>query len=133
MPTSNGPVRFIGRWNSLSQSDRQATLTRGLDKIFSPQLREDICALLEDVRLNGDAAVARALKKFDGCDVAPGRLRVSDEEFAHARATVSSGLLTAIRDGIDHVRRFNEQVVARGDWSFESEPGLTVGEKITRD
>ena len=83
------------------------------------------------MRLNGDAAVARALKKYDGCDVDPGRLRVSEEEFARARATIPAELLAAIRDGIDHVRRFNEQVVARGDWSFESEPGLTVGEKIT--
>ena len=131
MSTTDGPVRFIGHWSSLSQSDRQAALTRGLDKIFDPQLRQEICALLEDVRLNGDAAVARALKKFDGCDVGPAHLRVSDEEFAHARAAISPDLLAAVRDGIDHVRRFNEQVVARGDWSFESEPGLTVGEKIT--
>ena len=56
---------------------------------------------------------------------------MSEEEFTAARETVSSELLTAIRDGIDHVRRFNEQLVARGDWSFESEPGLTVGEKVT--
>jgi histidinol dehydrogenase len=131
MATTNGPVRFIGHWDKLRQEDRQAAVTRGLDKIFDPQLRQDICALLEDVRLNGDAAVARALKKYDGCDVDPARLRVSEEEFARARATISAELLAAIRDGIDHVRRFNEQVVARGDWSFESEPGLTVGEKIT--
>ena len=131
MATTNGPVRFIGHWDKLSREDRQAAVTRGLDKIFDPRLRQDICALLEDVRLNGDAAVARALKKYDGCDVDPGRLRVSEEEFARARATIPAELLAAIRDGIDHVRRFNEQVVARGDWSFESEPGLTVGEKIT--
>ena len=131
MPTTHGPVRLVGRWSNLSQSQRQAALTRGLDKIFDPQLRQEIAALLEDVRLNGDAAVARALKKFDGCDVDPARLRVSDGEFAHARATVAPELLAAIRDGIDHVRRFNEQIVARGDWSFESEPGLTVGEKVT--
>jgi len=73
----------------------------------------------------------RALKNFDGCDVDASRLRVTEEEFAAARAKVSPELLAAIRDGIDHVRRFNEQITARGDWSFESEPGLTVGEKVT--
>lgn len=131
MPVNDGPVRLIGHWGELSEDERQAAVTRGLDKIFDPQLRQAICELIEDVKANGDEAVARALKKFDGCDVAPDRLRVSEDESARAHQEISRELLAAIRDGIDHVRRFNEQLVARGDWSFESEPGLTVGEKVT--
>jgi histidinol dehydrogenase len=129
--TINGPIRLIGRWGDLNTAEREQAVTRGLDKVFDPQLRLSICELLEDVRLNGNDAVSRALKKFDGCDVNPESLRVTDEEFAGAARSISSGLLAAVRDGIDHVRRFNEQLVARGDWSFESEPGLTVGEKVT--
>ena len=35
-------------------------------------------------------------------------------------------------DAITHLRAFNEQLMQRAtDWSFVSEPGLTVGEKIT--
>ena len=64
MATTNGPVRFIGHWDKLSQDDRRAAVTRGLDKIFDPQLRQDICALLEDVRLNGDAAVAGSAEEI---------------------------------------------------------------------
>ncbi len=131
MPTIDGPVRVIGRWGDMDAGAREAATYRGLDKIFDPALRESICELIEDVRRDGDEAVARALKKFDGCDVEPGGLRVTEEEFATARAQVSDQLLAAIRDGIDHVRRFNEQLVSRGDWEFESEPGLTVGEKVT--
>ena len=131
MSSTNGPIRLIGHWSSLSEPEREAVLTRGLDQIFDPKLRHEIADLIEDVRLNGDAAVARALQRFDGCDVDPAQLHVSEEEFSAARETVSSDLLRAIRDGIGHVRRFNEQLVSRGDWSFESEPGLTVGEKVT--
>ena len=131
MSSTNGPIRLIGHWSSLSEQEREAVLTRGLDQIFDPQLRHEIADLIEDVRLNGDMAVARALERFDGCDVDPAQLHVSEEEFSAARETVSSDLLRAIRDGIGHVRRFNEQLVSRGDWSFESEPGLTVGEKVT--
>jgi histidinol dehydrogenase len=127
----DGPIRLIGRWDELGPDQRQRAITRGLDKIFDPGLRRDIAALIEDVREHGDAALVRALKRFDGCAVDPAGLRVTEEEFAAARATVSPALLSAIRDGIDHVRRFNEQITARGDWSFESEPGLTVGEKVT--
>jgi histidinol dehydrogenase len=130
-PTTDGPIRLIGHWSSLSEGQREAVITRGLAQIFDPKLRQEINELIEDVRLHGDEAVARALERFDGCIVDPARLHVSEEEFTAARETVSSGLLRAIRDGIAHVRRFNEQLVARGDWSFESEPGLTVGEKVS--
>lgn len=124
------PVRVIGHWGKLTGPDRERALSRGLDKIFDPALRASIASLVEDVRQRGDAAVADALARFDGCQVDPAGLRVTDEEFARARAAVDPALLAAIRDGIDHVRRFNEQIAARGDWSFESEPGLTVGEKV---
>ena len=56
-------------------------MTRGLDQIFDPELRHEIAELIEDVRLNGDVAVARALEEFDGCDVDPAQLHVSEEEF----------------------------------------------------
>jgi histidinol dehydrogenase len=82
----NGPIRLIGRWDELSPDQRQRAVTRGLDKIFDPGLRRDIAALIEDVRDSGDAALVRALKTFDGCEVDPARLRVTEEEFAEAPA-----------------------------------------------
>jgi len=105
--------------------------TRGVQNIFDPVLRESIVAIFEDVRENGDAAVIRALAKFDKCEIEPGRLKVSEEEFARAREQISPELLVAIRDSIDHIRRFNQKLMEHGDWSFESEPGLTIGEKAT--
>lgn len=125
------PVRVIGWWDKLSEAEREQALSRGLDKIFDAGLRASIAGLVEDVRLRGDAALVEALATFDGCEVGAAGLRVTDEELEKARAGIDPGLLAAIRDGIDHVRRFNEQLAARGDWSFESEPGLTVGEKVS--
>jgi histidinol dehydrogenase len=131
MTTANGPVRLIGRWASLGEKERQAVLERGLEQIFDPGLRAQIAELIEDVRENGDAALVQALERFDGCHVRPADLRVSEAEVAKAHKVVPEGLVAALRDGIDHVRRFNEQLVAKGDWQFESEPGLVVGEKVT--
>ena len=128
---TSGPIRIIGRWRTMSDDERKRSTTRGLDKIFDGAFRESILELIDDVRAHGDVAVSRALKQFDGCDVDPTALRVDEREFAEARAVVPSALVTAIRDAIDHVRRFNEQLAARGDWSVESEPGLTVGEKLS--
>ena len=128
--TADQPIRMIGTWEDMSAAERAAATTRGLDDIFNPELQAGIRTLIDDVRTGGDAAVMRALSTFDGCDIGARGLRVADHEYDEARAATSPELLAAIRDGIDQVRRFNEQVCARGDWSFESEPGLTVGEKI---
>ncbi len=73
-----------------------------------------------------------ALAKFDRVDVTPDRLRVSEDERERARGDVADHVRVAIRDMVDHIRRFNEAQRERlGDWSFESEPGLVVGEKVT--
>jgi len=103
---------------------------RGLDDIFDPELRESIGMLIEDVRKRGDAAVCDALSRFDGIAVDPDGLRVSDTEFEQAE--VDEAVDRSIDDAITHLRAFNEHQLERaGDWQFESEPGLTVGEKIT--
>jgi histidinol dehydrogenase len=125
------PIRLIGTWGELGAEARAAAVSRGTDKIFDPDLRRDIAALIEDVRVRGDAAVIDALAKFDHVTVAPGGLRVTEAEFAAAQASVSPELLDAIRDGIAHLWRFNEEICKTGSWTFESEPGLIVGERVS--
>ena len=120
-------------WNRLSASERSALLGRGREAIFGHELQASIGRIIADVRENGDDAVCRALKDFDGITLEPSQLRVTASEFEAARATLDSGVTAAIRDMIDHIKRFNEQVMERKgqDWWFESEPGLFVGEKVT--
>ena len=109
---------------------RASLMHRGLDDIFEPELRTSIGTLIDDVRDRGDEAVCDALSKFDGIDVAPDGLRVSDDELDSA--TVSDAVDRSIDDAITHLRDFNEAQMERAaDWQFESEPGLMVGEKIT--
>lgn len=131
MTENTHPIRVRGRWSELTEGERQDLVSRGTREIFSPKLREDIQALMEDVRTNGDEALVRALRTFDGCDVAPEDLRVSEREFDSAVSTLDSGMLDAIRHLIRNLRSFNEQLLARGDWSIEVEPGLEVGEKAS--
>ncbi len=117
-------------WNDMNVAARDALMRRGIDDIFDPALRRSIGELIDDVRDRGDAAVCDALARFDGIEVSPDGLRVSGDEFD--QATVSSDVDAAIDDAIAHLRAFNEaQMEQAHDWSIESEPGLTVGEKIT--
>jgi len=114
----------------MAESDRSALFARGLDDIFAPGLRTSIEQLVDDVRTRGDAAVCEALARFDGIELAPDQLLVSAEQIE--AATVRPDVDAALDDAIAHLRAFNERQLERfGDWSFEAEPGLTVGEKIT--
>ena len=118
------------RWDDMDAAARGALLARGLDDIFDPALRASIGALIDDVRERGDDAVCEALARFDGVEVEPDGLRVADDELD--RASVDAALDAALDDAIAHLRAFNEQQLARTtDWSFEPEPGLVVGEKVT--
>jgi histidinol dehydrogenase len=117
-------------WAAMPEAERAALCHRGLDDIFDPVLRESIGRIIDEVRTDGDEAVCRALRQFDRIDLRPDQLQVSDDEIATAR--VSPEVDAAIDDAIAHLRAFNERVVDRAPhWSFESEPGLVVGEKVT--
>jgi histidinol dehydrogenase len=117
-------------WAGMPEAERAALCARGIGEIFDPTLRASIADLIEDVRVRGDAAVCDALARFDCVGLEPGDLRVSAAEIASAE--VASEVDAALDDAIAHCRAFNEQLLQRlTGWSFESEPGLHVGEKVT--
>jgi histidinol dehydrogenase len=128
---ARGPLREIGRWSRLDSAARRDLVERGLGQLYDGTLREGIVALIEDVRVRGDAAIADALDRFDGCTVSRDALRIEQVEIDEAHRAVSPLVMAALEDAIDHVRRFNETLCEQGDWSFESDPGLIVGEKVT--
>jgi len=114
----------------MDAAERSTIAGRSLRHVVSDRLRDEIAALIEDVRTRGDVAVCEATGRFDGVTLRPDQLRVGTEEIV--RATVDGALHAALVDAIDHVRRFNEVVRSRmGDWSTEIEPGARVGEKVT--
>jgi histidinol dehydrogenase len=117
-------------WAEMDDDARRDLCARGLEAIFDADLKAAIGLIIDDVRSNGDEAVCRALRDFDHVSLQPHQLRATADELA--AATVAAEVDAAIDDAIVHLRAFNEQVMGRAvDWSFESEPGLTVGEKIT--
>jgi len=118
-------------WSSASDDERRSLLERGTAAIFDPELRASLAALVEDVRERGDAAVIDALARFDGCAVAPGGLRVTDDEFEAADRAVPAGVKDALRAGIANIRAFNEALTRERRWQVEIAPGIEAGEKLT--
>lgn len=128
---SDGPIRLIGRWSELDDASRERLVDRNVTRLIGSSLRNEIAALIEDVRARGDAAVVDATARFDGVRLDPVQLKVGESEFWQAEGEMPEELSKAIDDAIDHSRRFNERLAERGDWEFEIEPGLIVGQKVT--
>ncbi|MDO8391335.1 MAG: histidinol dehydrogenase [Actinomycetota bacterium] len=124
------PVMRRMTWAQMHEPERRALCDRGLEAIFDSSLKAAIGKIIDDVREYGDEAVCRALRDFDKVTLTPDQLRATEHEIASA--AVAPEVNAAIDDAITHLRAFNEQLMQRAqDWSFVSEPGLTVGEKIT--
>ena len=121
----------VRRWDALSPKEKETIIARSTATIFADELHEGVAEILADVRANGDEAIARALAKFDDVHIEPTDLRITEGEFAAAREEVSSGLLEAIRVGIDNIRRYNERVLRDADWTEELSPGVWVGEQTS--
>jgi hypothetical protein len=123
----------LTEWGSAGPEERARLIGRpeGALKMFDPELSNSVGEIVLDVKENGDDAIVRALSRFDGCEVTPDRIRVSEDEFERARAGIDPDLAAAIRVGIDNVRRFSERAIADLDWREEIAEGLVVGEKAT--
>lgn len=71
------PILERGPWSEMPAAARADLINRGSAKIFDPTLRRGVLDIIEDVRVNGDAGLIRALEKFDKISISPDRIRVS--------------------------------------------------------
>jgi histidinol dehydrogenase len=84
--------------------------------------------ILDAVRKEGDAAVARFTKEFDGVSLAPRDFEVPAKEIAAARKRVPKKLLAALEAAYARIRAFHERERER---SFEKkEPGIRTGMRL---
>ena len=89
--------------------------------------------IIDNVRLNGDAALIEYAQKFDGATLS--NLKVSEDEFAQARQTLDPKVKEAIDHAAGNVRKFHAEQLKRmekdKEWIIEIEAGVFAGEKIT--
>ena len=122
------------RWGEMSAAERASLFERGLEHTISDELRAQIGELILDVRdARRRGRVPRRWPASTASTSSPTACAVTERRVRRRRPGSSTRrCAAAIGDMIDHIRRFNDELLSRrGDWSFESEPGLTVGEKVT--
>ncbi|MCI9067312.1 MAG: histidinol dehydrogenase [Lachnospiraceae bacterium] len=86
--------------------------------------------IVENVRKNGDAALFAYTERFDGCQVSPENVLVTEEEIEKAYEEVDKELLSVIRKALVNIRAFHEKQ-RRCSWFDSSEEGILLGQKLT--
>ena len=89
---------------------------------------DDVKAIVEDVRLRGDAAVLELTARLDRADLTADRLRADGDTLQRSRALVRPELIDAMEVAAERLRRTSERQVRTG-WS-ESSTDERMGELI---
>jgi histidinol dehydrogenase len=114
-------------WKTLSSARRAAALQRPAQSA-QPQVAAAVTAVLAEVGRDGDAALRRLTRKFDG--VALRALRVAPAEFAAAERALSGADQAALRTAYRNLRRFHAAQRA-APVRVETMPGVRC-EKVVR-
>jgi histidinol dehydrogenase len=114
---------------------RKLSTPGALDEVF--RRRTSIEAAMEpakriadDVKENGDAAVSKYTKQFDGVDLKS--FEVTKEEIDEAVELIDYETIEHLENAIDHIQAFHSLQLPQGDlWLSEIAPGIRLGLKYT--
>jgi histidinol dehydrogenase len=104
-----------------------------LDKICSrgseipPEVDQSVRQILREVRAQGDSALRKFTKEFDGIELE--NLRIDPEEIRSLAAQVDPGLREVLRLAKENIRRFH-RFQKEKSWEIEAEEGVRLGQRI---
>lgn len=111
-----------------SKKELLQTLAMRSTDSFAKQ-QEAVDAIVQDVRRRGDEAVFEYTKKFDGIDLTPDTIWVTEEEIKAAYEEIAPELLTVIREASANIRDFHMRQ-RRNSW-FDTKEGIILGQRVT--
>jgi histidinol dehydrogenase len=86
--------------------------------------------IADDVRANGDAAVSRYTKQFDGVDLRS--FEVTEEEIDEAIELIDDETIGHLENAMENIEAFHSLQLPQGDlWLSEIAPGIRLGLKYT--
>lgn len=112
-------------------ADAKAALLKRSEADLSGVI-EKVKPIIEAVRTEGDAALARFARDFDRAEnVSADTLKVTEAEFDAAFTLVDQAVVEAIQFGIDNIRSFHKEQKPETMWMKEIRPGAFAGDRFT--
>ena len=95
-----------------------------------PEQEKAVAGILKRIREEGDAALFDITKQFDGVELDPESLYVSDAEIREAYDKVPERLLAVIRASRAKIERFHMKQ-KRNSWFDAEQEGILLGQRFT--
>ena len=87
--------------------------------------------IIDAVREQGDAALVRFAKEFDGVSLDEKSLCASREEYAEAEKALDPKLQETMEFAANNIHAYQTRLLPeKREWSFEINPGVVVGERV---
>lgn len=93
------------------------------------EIRKNTEEIIAGVRSRGDEAVCEYARKFDGTELTPQTIRVSEEEMEEANRLVSAEFLTTVTLARTNVRRFHSYQ-KRTSYTHDDGDGVYLSKKV---
>lgn len=90
---------------------------------------EKVQPIIEAVRTEGDQALIRFAREFDGVQAEHFSLRAQEQEFEDAFARLDPEVLESIRFSVENVRAFHQAQKPEEMWLKEMRPGAFAGDR----
>ncbi len=85
--------------------------------------------IIDAVKRDGDAALLKFARLYDGVTASEMTIRAEESEFADAAHQVPADLVRAIHHAVDNIRRFHEAQKPEEMWLKEIQPGAWAGDR----
>lgn len=96
-----------------------------------PAIDRTVCAIVDDVRARGDAALVEYTNRFDRRDVARSEaLEIPRARLAQALAGIPADQRTALENAATRVRAYHERQRIES-WSYTETDGTLLGQQVT--
>lgn len=117
-------------WQDIAQEQKKRIMRRSAADIKA--VLDAVKPIIEDVREQGDAALAHYAEKFEGALIDQTALKVTQDELKQAGENLEENLKSSIKKCIKNVRRFHEEQMKHVNpyWMVEIEPGVMAGESV---
>lgn len=97
--------------------------------LFDPGIERRTRNIIKGVAQQGDAAVLRYTRRFDGAKLTPEQMAVTPEEIASATRQADPALRSAVRFARSNIARCSRRELRRA-WTGKNAQGAEVGEKF---
>ena len=91
---------------------------------------ERVRPIIEAVRDQGDAALARFARELDRAPVDAGAIAATEADFDRAFDSLGQEMIDVLQFSADRVRRFHEAQMPEEMWLKEMSPGVFAGDRV---